>query len=383
MNVVYCSECGFQNPEAANYCSRCGALLSKGEASAETTQTFSADEVGERLDHEDLGLEGPALVVRAGGGRAGESFKPVGERTRIGRSPDCEIFLDDVTVSRNHAVLIERDGGVRGRGPGLAERDVREPQAHRVRAARRRRRAADRQVPDDVHRMTTAARRQPQREKLLRIGEVVRRLVEEFPDISISKIRYLEDEGLMAPRRTQGGYRLFSEDDLERLKTILRMQREEFLPLRVIKDELDAPGNKERKRRRPAPLGTRRRDDHARRTLRTRRRHARAREGARGVRLALSARERRRQALPRVGHRCRRHVRATRALRRRAAPPADVPHRCRTRGLAARPARRAVASRAQQRSPHAGAARAATARRAREELSSLLFWRDLRDLAAQ
>ena len=48
--------------------------------------------------------------MRAGGGRAGESFKPAGERTRIGRSPDCEIFLDDVTVSRNHAVLVERDG---------------------------------------------------------------------------------------------------------------------------------------------------------------------------------------------------------------------------------------------------------------------------------
>lgn len=104
--------------------------------------------------------------------------------------------------------------------------------------------------------MTMTARTQrQQREKLLRIGQVVRRLSEEFPDISISKIRYLEDEGLLAPRRTQGGYRLFSEDDLERLRTILRLQREEFLPLRVIKDELDAPGNKDRKRRRPAPLG--------------------------------------------------------------------------------------------------------------------------------
>jgi DNA-binding transcriptional MerR regulator len=97
--------------------------------------------------------------------------------------------------------------------------------------------------------------RQPQREKLLRIGEVVRRLTEEFPDISISKIRYLEDEGLLTPRRTQGGYRLFSEEDLERLQTILRLQRDEFLPLRVIKDELDAPGQKERKRRRPTALG--------------------------------------------------------------------------------------------------------------------------------
>jgi pSer/pThr/pTyr-binding forkhead associated (FHA) protein len=73
--------------------------------------TFSSDEIAD-LDHDPVvGLEGPALVVRAGGGRAGESFKPTSGRMRIGRSPDCEVFLDDVTVSRNHAVLIERDGG--------------------------------------------------------------------------------------------------------------------------------------------------------------------------------------------------------------------------------------------------------------------------------
>jgi DNA-binding transcriptional MerR regulator len=89
---------------------------------------------------------------------------------------------------------------------------------------------------------------------MLRIGEVVRRLSDEFPDISISKIRFLEDEGLLAPQRTRGGYRLFSEDDLERLTTILRLQRDEFLPLRVIRDELSAPGVAERKRRRPAGL---------------------------------------------------------------------------------------------------------------------------------
>ena len=103
--------------------------------------------------------------------------------------------------------------------------------------------------------MTTAAPEQrPARERLLRIGEVVRRLRDEFPDISISKIRYLEDEGLLTPRRTQGGYRLFSEDDVERLQTILRLQRDEFLPLRVIREELDAPGAKERKRRRPSGI---------------------------------------------------------------------------------------------------------------------------------
>jgi hypothetical protein len=113
VSVVYCQECGFQNPESANYCSRCGALLSRGEPAAETTQTFSPEEVGDHLEHEDFGLEGPALVVRAGGGRAGESFKPTGDRTRIGRSPDCEIFLDDVTVSRNHAVLVRENGKFR------------------------------------------------------------------------------------------------------------------------------------------------------------------------------------------------------------------------------------------------------------------------------
>ena len=110
MNQVYCSECGFQNPESANYCSRCGALLQKAEPATETTQTLGPEEVAELAEHHDFGLEGPALVVRAGGGRAGESFRPAGARTRIGRSPDCEIFLDDVTVSRNHAVLVD-DGG--------------------------------------------------------------------------------------------------------------------------------------------------------------------------------------------------------------------------------------------------------------------------------
>jgi FHA domain/zinc-ribbon domain len=111
VSVVYCQECGFQNPEAANFCARCGALLQKGEGSVETTQSLSPEEVAE-LDHEPVvGLEGPALVVRQGGGRAGESFRPSADRTRIGRSPECEIFLDDVTVSRNHAVLIARPDG--------------------------------------------------------------------------------------------------------------------------------------------------------------------------------------------------------------------------------------------------------------------------------
>jgi DNA-binding transcriptional MerR regulator len=84
----------------------------------------------------------------------------------------------------------------------------------------------------------------------LTIGTVCRLLKDDFPDISISKIRYLEDQGLLAPRRTQGGYRLFNEEDVERLETILRLQRDEFLPLRVIRQELSSPAARDRKRRR-------------------------------------------------------------------------------------------------------------------------------------
>ncbi len=88
------------------------------------------------------------------------------------------------------------------------------------------------------------------RQRLLTIGTVCARLKSEFPDISISKIRYLEDQGLLAPRRTQGGYRLFSDEDVERLQTILQLQRDEFLPLRVIRQELASPKvGKDRKRR--------------------------------------------------------------------------------------------------------------------------------------
>jgi DNA-binding transcriptional MerR regulator len=89
----------------------------------------------------------------------------------------------------------------------------------------------------------------PQENEPLTIGAVCTLLQEEFPDISISKIRYLEDQGLLAPRRTPGRYRLYGEDDVERLRTILRLQRDEFLPLRIIRQELASTGGKERVRR--------------------------------------------------------------------------------------------------------------------------------------
>ncbi|HEX4564733.1 MAG TPA: MerR family transcriptional regulator [Solirubrobacteraceae bacterium] len=88
--------------------------------------------------------------------------------------------------------------------------------------------------------VAAAAGEGPPRNKSLTIGAVCKALRNEFPDISISKIRYLEDQKLLAPRRTPGGYRLYTQGDVARLRTILRMQRDEFLPLRVIRQELAA-----------------------------------------------------------------------------------------------------------------------------------------------
>src|SRR5947207_5697330 len=95
----------------------------------------------------------------------------------------------------------------------------------------------------------------PTRERLLTIGTVCRRLKAEFKDISISKIRYLEDQGLVSPKRTQGGYRLFGEDDVERLETILRLQRDEFLPLRVIRQHLSTKVTGHARGRRAVGIG--------------------------------------------------------------------------------------------------------------------------------
>jgi FHA domain len=103
---VYCSECGFQSPAAANYCARCGALLVRDEG-GETTMSLTPDDVqDDDSDALDVTVEGTALVVRAGGGIAGQTFTPAGPRTLIGRAPDCDVFLDDVTVSRRHAELL-------------------------------------------------------------------------------------------------------------------------------------------------------------------------------------------------------------------------------------------------------------------------------------
>jgi pSer/pThr/pTyr-binding forkhead associated (FHA) protein len=110
---MHCPECGFVNSEGANYCQKCGAFLSDvQQESDDTTAAWQLDETGDirPLDPEQV-EQGGTLVIRSGGGRSGETFSIAGDQMRIGRSPDAEVFLDDVTVSRNHALLVrKRDG---------------------------------------------------------------------------------------------------------------------------------------------------------------------------------------------------------------------------------------------------------------------------------
>jgi pSer/pThr/pTyr-binding forkhead associated (FHA) protein len=107
----HCPECGFANAEGANYCQRCGAFLATSEPTpGATTATYRVGETGEieAVDVAQIASRGAALVIRAGGGRAGESFALDHDRLTVGRRPDSDIFLDDVTVSRDHAIIVRR-----------------------------------------------------------------------------------------------------------------------------------------------------------------------------------------------------------------------------------------------------------------------------------
>jgi hypothetical protein len=113
--ALHCPECGFVNPEGANYCQKCGAFLARSEGDDASTMAYKVGETGEYepVDVTDeVDKAGAALVIRSGGGRAGESFTIDRDRMSIGRTPDAAVFLDDVTVSRNHALLVRRQDGL-------------------------------------------------------------------------------------------------------------------------------------------------------------------------------------------------------------------------------------------------------------------------------
>jgi pSer/pThr/pTyr-binding forkhead associated (FHA) protein len=107
----HCPECGFANADGANYCQRCGAFLAQSESSPGTaTQQYKPGETGDIEEIQLPEVRGATLVIRAGGGRAGETFLINGDRLTVGRRPDSDIFLDDITVSRDHAILVRRGG---------------------------------------------------------------------------------------------------------------------------------------------------------------------------------------------------------------------------------------------------------------------------------
>ena len=111
--MSYCPECGHHNRESARFCARCGASLLESDVGGEPTQAFAAyvEEEGDD-DTGDVASDAPMLVIRIGGGRAGEQFPITADRMAIGRAPTAEVFLDDITVSREHAVLDRRDDGL-------------------------------------------------------------------------------------------------------------------------------------------------------------------------------------------------------------------------------------------------------------------------------
>jgi hypothetical protein len=108
--ALHCPQCGFVNPEGANFCQKCGAPLELDPGGEPTTATYRIGETGDFIpvDVGEVAAHAAALVIRAGGGRAGESFAVEGERMTIGRRPDSAVFLDDITVSRDHALLVHR-----------------------------------------------------------------------------------------------------------------------------------------------------------------------------------------------------------------------------------------------------------------------------------
>ena len=138
--ALHCTECGFLNDEGANYCQRCGALLPHAESAGATaggdpiTATYRIDEAGELVPVE-IGRGHRARTGARDPRRRrarGESFPIEGERMSIGRRPECEVFLDDVTVSRDHALLIRRGERLVPGRLRLAQRHLRQPLADRV-----------------------------------------------------------------------------------------------------------------------------------------------------------------------------------------------------------------------------------------------------------
>ena len=262
------------------------------DPAADVTSVFTSglisgvepDTVEEQLSGVEGLTPGTALLVVKRGPNAGSRFTLDRDQVSAGRHPESDIFLDDVSVSRRHAEFRRAAEGYEVADVGSLNGTYVNREAIESVIADQRRRGPDRQVPAGVPLRRPGGRRTrlmsrshrnrsrcrggrrdeptprnhalpppfragarndsrrpaPSPSAFLSIGAVLARLRPEFPDLSISKIRFLESEGLVTPHRTPSGYRQFSAADVERLRYVLAAQRDQYLPLRVIKDQLDA-----------------------------------------------------------------------------------------------------------------------------------------------
>ena len=224
---MYCTRCGHPNKDEARYCANCGAVLQEETTLGLNPVEIEAEGPEEFPFPEDELKSGQALLLVKHGPNAGSTFMIEADVTSTGRNPESDIFLDDITRQPQ----ARRDPSPTPTGStsttSEAERHLREPGARRGHQARGARRGPDRAGSDSC---SSWGSEDVATRNYLSIGEVLVSVKTEFPDITISKIRFLESEGLIEPERTPSGYRKFYDKDVDRLRSILRMQRDEYLP---------------------------------------------------------------------------------------------------------------------------------------------------------
>ena len=136
--ALHCPECGFVNTDGANYCQKCGAFLAAEQHDGDVRPRSRTRSTRRPVSSGPVDLD-DVVAPRArrwssapAAAASGRAFPLDGERMTIGRRPESDVFLDDVTVSRDHAMLVRRGDGALPRRPRLAQRHVRQPPAHRV-----------------------------------------------------------------------------------------------------------------------------------------------------------------------------------------------------------------------------------------------------------
>ena len=210
--MPFAPQCGYPTESGANFCASCGYRLQPAQESEETS---SADEPTTELELDADLIRHPAVLVVTQGPAAGSRFELSEARVTVGRHPESDIFLDDITVSRRHAEVY-RDGlvqHVKDMG-SLNGTYLNSPPGGGCRVEERRR-ASSRPLQARLLR-----RDEPMTAQYRSIGQVLDLLKDEFSDISISKIRFLESQGLIDPERNQSGYRKFTETDVNRLRWV-------------------------------------------------------------------------------------------------------------------------------------------------------------------